>query len=34
VLNGRVEKGMPPWGGIMEEDTLWMVFSFLETVQK
>ena len=34
VLNGRVEKGMPPWGGIMEEDTLWAVFSFLETVQK
>ena len=34
VLNGRVEKGMPPWGGIMEEDTLWTVFSFLETVQK
>ena len=34
VLNGRVEKGMPSWGGIMEEDTLWTVFSFLETVQK
>tara|TARA_B100001105_G_C22355758_1_gene427891 strand:+ start:910 stop:1269 length:360 start_codon:yes stop_codon:yes gene_type:complete len=34
VLNGRPEKGMPSWGGIMEEDTLWKVFTFLETVQK
>ena len=34
VLNGRPVKGMPSWGGILEEDTLWKVFSFLETVQK
>ena len=34
ALMGRVEKGMPSWGEIFEEETLWTIYSFLETVQK
>ena len=34
ALMGKVEKGMPPWGEIFEEDVLWTIYSFLETVQK
>lgn len=34
VLNGRPEKGMPPWKGILQEDELWTIFRFLRTVQK
>ncbi len=34
ALMGRVEKGMPQWGEIFEQDTLWEIYSFLETVQK
>jgi mono/diheme cytochrome c family protein len=32
--NGRAEKGMPPWGGILPEEDLWKIFTFLQTVQK
>ncbi len=34
ALNGRPERGMPPWRDVMPEDELWKVFTFLETVQK
>ncbi len=34
VLNGRPEKGMPPWKDIVEEEELWKIFTFLKTVQK
>ena len=34
ALMGRLQKGMPPWGEIFEEDVLWTIYSFLETVQK
>ncbi len=31
---GRADKGMPPWKGILEDEELWKIFTFLETVQK
>jgi mono/diheme cytochrome c family protein len=34
VTTGRADKGMPPWKGVLEDDTLWTIFTFLETVQK
>lgn len=34
ALNGRPEKGMPPWKGVIEEEKLWKIFTFLSTVQK
>ncbi len=34
ALNGRPDKGMPPWRDIMPEEKLWKVFTFLETVQQ
>ena len=34
ALNGRPEKGMPPWQGKIEEEELWKIFNFLKTVQK
>ncbi|MDP6953420.1 MAG: c-type cytochrome [Alphaproteobacteria bacterium] len=34
AMNGRPEKGMPPWSEVLEEEALWKVFTFLETVQK
>lgn len=34
ALNGRPDKGMPPWRDVMPEEKLWKVFTFLETVQK
>ena len=34
VTTGRPDKGMPPWKGVLEDDTLWTIFTFLETVQK
>jgi mono/diheme cytochrome c family protein len=33
VSNGRLDKGMPVWKGVLSEDTLWRIFTFLETVQ-
>ena len=33
VNNGRLEKGMPVWKGVLREDELWKIFTFLETVQ-
>ena len=31
--NGRPEKGMPSWKGVLEDDTLWKIFTFLQSVQ-
>ena len=33
VQNGRMDKGMPVWKGVLPDDTLWRIYSFLETVQ-
>ena len=34
ATTGRADKGMPPWKGILEDEELWKIFTFLETVQK
>ena len=34
ALDGRPDKGMPPWRNVMPEEELWKVFTFLETVQR
>ena len=34
VKSGRMEKGMPPWKGTIGEDTIWRIFTFLQTVQQ
>jgi hypothetical protein len=34
VTTGRAAKGMPSWKGVLEDETLWTIFTFLETVQK
>ena len=33
INEGRVEKGMPPWKGVLKEDVIWRIFTFLSTVQ-
>jgi mono/diheme cytochrome c family protein len=34
VTTGRVDKGMPVWKGVLPDDTLWKIYTFLETVQE
>jgi mono/diheme cytochrome c family protein len=34
VAKGRPEKGMPTWGGVLDEGILRKIWAFLETVQK
>src|SRR2546426_11233183 len=34
VTQGRPTKGMPVWGPILSEDTIWRIKTFLDTVQK
>ena len=34
VNTGRVDKGMPIWKGILPDEVLWKMFTFLSTVQK
>lgn len=34
VTQGRPSKGMPTWGPILNEETIWKIKAFLETVQK
>ena len=34
ATNGRPDKGMPSWKGVLEDETLWKIYTFLETVQK
>lgn len=33
VQNGRMEKGMPYWKGILEDDTIWKIYTFLQSIQ-
>lgn len=33
VLNGVVEKQMPPWGGVLDEDQIAQIGAYLETLQ-
>jgi mono/diheme cytochrome c family protein len=33
VHKGRMDKGMPGWGGVLPDDALWRIFTFLESVQ-
>jgi mono/diheme cytochrome c family protein len=33
VNNGRLDKGMPVWKGILPDQVLWKIYTFLETVQ-
>ena len=34
VNNGRLDKGMPVWKGVLSEEILWKIYTFLETVQE
>lgn len=34
VHDGRVERGMPSWKGVLDDDTLWTIYTFIQTVQK
>jgi polar amino acid transport system substrate-binding protein len=33
VTHGRPDKGMPNWTGQLDDDTIWTIFTFLQTVQ-
>jgi mono/diheme cytochrome c family protein len=33
VNNGRLDKGMPVWKGVLSDEVLWKIYTFLETVQ-
>ena len=33
VQEGRPPKGMPPWKGILEDDVVWKIYTFLQSVQ-
>jgi mono/diheme cytochrome c family protein len=33
ATKGRLDKGMPVWKGVLTDDMLWQIFTFLETVQ-
>jgi mono/diheme cytochrome c family protein len=33
ATNGRMDKGMPVWKGVLPDETLWRIFTFLQTVQ-
>ena len=33
VSNGRMDKGMPVWKGVLNEDVIWKIYTFLESVQ-
>lgn len=33
VTNGRMEKGMPVWKGVLPEETMWKIFTFLSSIQ-
>lgn len=34
VANGRPDKGMPSWAGVLDENILQKIWAFLETVQQ
>jgi len=33
VSHGRADKGMPVWKGVLSDETLWRIFTYLQTVQ-
>lgn len=33
VINGRLDLGMPVWRGVLTDDVLWRIFTYLQTVQ-
>jgi mono/diheme cytochrome c family protein len=33
INDGRMDKGMPPWKGVLKEDVIWRIFTFLSAVQ-
>ena len=33
VAAGRPTRGMPTWGDVLDADTIWKIWAFLETVQ-
>ena len=33
VSTGRPEKGMPVWRGVLPDETLWKIFTFLSSIQ-
>ena len=33
INNGRVEKGMPVWKGVLSEEVMWQIYTYLQTVQ-
>jgi mono/diheme cytochrome c family protein len=33
ISNGRMDKGMPVWKGVLDEDTIWKIYTFLSSVQ-
>ncbi len=33
INNGRMDKGMPVWKGVLSEDVMWKIFTFLSSVQ-
>jgi len=33
INNGRMDKGMPVWKGVLDEDTMWKIYTFLSSVQ-
>jgi mono/diheme cytochrome c family protein len=33
INNGRMEKGMPVWKGVLSEDVMWRIYTFLQSVQ-
>jgi mono/diheme cytochrome c family protein len=33
VTEGRLDKGMPVWKGVLPDETIWKIYTFLTTVQ-
>jgi mono/diheme cytochrome c family protein len=33
INNGRMDKGMPVWKGVLSEEVMWKIFTFLSSVQ-
>jgi len=33
ATGGREDKGMPSWAGALDAETLWTIFTFIQTVQ-
>ncbi len=33
INNGRMDKGMPVWKGVLTEEVMWKIFTFLSSIQ-